>query len=238
MIQSPHTTRVAVVDDHALFAESLKVALEIEGYDVRLATPNVNGRSQAALLSTILHLEPRVVLLDLDLGTLGNGARLVHPLTRAGIAVIVITASRERPTWGEAIRYGARTVMCKSAALEDILATVRRVNEGRRVLSREDREEYLTLWHQQRAWVNDVRQRLEQLTNRESEVLAMLMDGSQVGEIAQSSYVSVATVRTQVKSILAKLEVSSQLAAVGVAHQVGWAFHDAARVPSPRRPIA
>ena len=41
-------------------------------------------------------------------------------------------------------------------------------------------------------------------------------------DIAQTSVVSVATVRTQVKSILAKLEVSSQLAAVGLAHAVNW----------------
>ena len=48
------------------------------------------------------------------------------------------------------------------------------------------------------------------------------MDGSTVREIATTSVVSEATVRTQVKSILGKLEVSSQLAAVGLAHHVGW----------------
>jgi hypothetical protein len=46
--------------------------------------------------------------------------------------------------------------------------------------------------------------------------------------------VSVATVRTQVKSILAKLEVTSQLAAVGLAHQVDWKAPVAARVPAQR----
>ena len=48
------------------------------------------------------------------------------------------------------------------------------------------------------------------------------MGGQTVREIARSAVVSEATVRTQVKSILAKLEVSSQLAAVGLANQVGW----------------
>ena len=48
------------------------------------------------------------------------------------------------------------------------------------------------------------------------------MQGRTVREIANLSVVSEATVRTQVKSILAKLEVSSQLAAVGLAHSVGW----------------
>ena len=64
--------------------------------------------------------------------------------------------------------------------------------------------------------------RLDLLTTREREVLAHLMLGRTVREIAARSVVSEATVRTQVKSILAKLEVTSQLAAVGLAHHVGW----------------
>jgi two-component system, NarL family, nitrate/nitrite response regulator NarL len=53
-------------------------------------------------------------------------------------------------------------------------------------------------------------------------VLGHLMRGQTVHEIATTSFVSEATVRTQVKAILAKLEVSSQIAAVGLAHQIGW----------------
>ena len=56
------------------------------------------------------------------------------------------------------------------------------------------------------------------------------MKGRAVREIAGLSVVSEATVRTQVKSILAKLEVSSQLAAVGLANQASW------RPPAERRP--
>ena len=67
-----------------------------------------------------------------------------------------------------------------------------------------------------------MRRKLELLTPREREVLAHLMLGRPVREIAHVSFVSEATVRTQVKSILAKLEVTSQLAAVGVAHRVEW----------------
>lgn len=238
MMRSPHSTRLVIVEDHALFSESLQVALGIEGYDVRLATPSAHGRSHAGLLAQILRVEPRVVLLDLDLGAFGNGVRLVQPLTLAGVAVIVVTGSAERPRWGEALRYGARKVIPKSAPLEEILATVRKVNEGRTVLSREERDELLAEWHRHRAWVSGVRDRLEQLTRREAEVLALLMEGQQVSDIAQESVVSVATVRTQVKAILAKLGVSSQLAAVGLAHQVGWEPQTFVGIPQQRRPIA
>jgi DNA-binding NarL/FixJ family response regulator len=67
-----------------------------------------------------------------------------------------------------------------------------------------------------------VRERLDLLTVREAEVLGLLMTGLAVRDIADASVVSEATVRSQVKSILSKLEVSSQLAAVGLAHRVGW----------------
>ena len=67
-----------------------------------------------------------------------------------------------------------------------------------------------------------MRERFDQITRREAEVLDLLMGGHQVSEIARTRVVSESTVRTQVKSILAKLQVSSQLTAVGLAHQVGW----------------
>jgi DNA-binding NarL/FixJ family response regulator len=67
-----------------------------------------------------------------------------------------------------------------------------------------------------------MRRRLELLTPREKQVLGALIEGHNVREIARIGVVSEATVRTQVKSILGKLEVSSQLAAVGLAHHVGW----------------
>lgn len=222
MINTRTGTRVAVVEDHSLFAESLEIALEMEGHDVRRIPLADGGRSVNTLLPLILRTHPRVVLLDLDLGTYGNGARLIEPLTGAGVNVVVVTASVDRGRWGECLRYGARKVLPKSAPLNDILATIRKINEGLPVMTREEREELLAHWHKQRLEVQVLLARLENLTHREGEVLGHLMDGRAVREIARISVVSEATVRTQVKSILSKLEVSSQLAAVGLAHHVGW----------------
>ena len=60
------------------------------------------------------------------------------------------------------------------------------------------------------------------LSARERQVLGSLMSGLTVREIAKAGSVSEGTVRTQVKAILAKLEVGTQLAAVGLAHEVNW----------------
>jgi DNA-binding NarL/FixJ family response regulator len=214
--------RIAIVEDHVLFAESLDLALSVEGYDVRRVDVPEDGVGTGALLSTLVRLKPRIVLLDLDLGGFGDGVRLISPLAKAGVNVVVVTASADRSRWGEALRYGARATLSKSQPLNDILATVRRINAGLPVMTHEQREELLRLWHEQRRETQGIHERFGQLTAREMQVLGHLMLGHSVHDIAVASVVSEATVRTQVKSILAKLHVSSQLAAVGLAHQIGW----------------
>ena len=67
-----------------------------------------------------------------------------------------------------------------------------------------------------------MRPRLEWLTDREKVVLIHLMDGYTCSQIAEMDYVTKATVRSQIRSILAKLGVSSQLAAVAMAYRSCW----------------
>ncbi|MCW2772563.1 MAG: degU 1 [Nocardioides sp.] len=214
--------RVVLIEDHALFAESLELALTLEGYDVRRAVLPEDGGSTAAMIAGLVRMRPRIVLLDLNLGPCGDGVRMIAPLVSAGVQVVVVTASVDPPRWGDCLRQGARKVLPKTRPLNEILATVRRINQGLPVIDRTEREALVQLWHQHRHELRGIHERLQLLTPREEVVLGHLMKGQTVREIAISSFVSEATVRTQVKSILAKLEVSSQIAAVGLAHNVGW----------------
>ena len=214
--------RVLIIDDHLLFAESLELALSLEGYDVRRLELPAEGGSMATLRSLALRANPRTVLLDLDLGRFGDGVNLIGPLAKAGINVVVLTASEELGRWGGCMRLGARRVLPKSGALQQALATVRRLHQGLPVTSRDELETLLAAWARERQAHDDLRRRLDLLTPRERQVLGALIEGRTVRAISQESVVSEATVRTQVKSILNKLEVSSQLAAVGMANQVGW----------------
>ena len=88
-------TRITIVEDHVLLAEALDVALTLEGHLVhRVVLEDVHKR-RIDLFEAIIRTRPRVVLLDLNLGTL-NGASVVQPLTAAGVAVLVVTANYER----------------------------------------------------------------------------------------------------------------------------------------------
>ena len=213
--------RICVVEDHALFAESLQIALELEGHEVKRVPVPKDLHAATTLLPTLLRNKPDILLLDLDLGN-ADGSALIEPATKAGANVIVVTGSTDRARWGQCMRYGARKVLPKTAPLNDILATIRRISEGRSVTTTEERDELVRFWQEERKAVQQLKERLARLTAREAEVLGLLMEGQQVRDIATHSTVSEATVRTQVKSILSKLEVTSQLAAVGLAHHAGW----------------
>jgi two-component system, NarL family, nitrate/nitrite response regulator NarL len=215
-------SRVLIVEDHALFAESLELALNLEGYDARRLPLPTQTRATGQFIAASRRLHPRVVLLDLDLGAFGDGVRLIHPLAASGANVVVVTASGDKSRWGECLSYGARKTMAKTQPLNEILSVVRRIHQGLPVADAAERERLLMQWEEHRKAVEDQRRRLDALTTREREVLARLQDGVPVRDIARLNFVSEATVRTQVKSILAKLGVTSQLAAVGLAHNAGW----------------
>jgi len=217
--------RILIVEDHVLFAESLELALTLEGYDARRVPVPAGESGAGALVAAMVRLRPRVVLLDLDLGGFGDGVRLIPMLAKSGANVVVVTASNDRGRWGEAIWLGARQVLPKSRPLNEILAVVRKINNNLPVMSYEEREALLAHWHLKRAQRAGRQECFDKLTVREREVLAQLMRGTTVRDIARDSVVSEATVRTQVKSILAKLNVTSQLAAVGLAHDIGWQHH-------------
>lgn len=217
----PSRLRVVLVEDHALFAQSLDFALTREGYDARVLTPE-DFPTPGALLGRVRELRPRIVLLDLDLGPLGDGRLLIGPLAQAGIPVLVLTATSDRVRWGECLAVGARRVLSKAGTLDGVLATITALSQGRAVLDETERAELIALARANGREHREIRARFELLTPRESVVLGHLMRGETVHDVAAAFVVSENTVRTQVKRILGKLEVSSQLAAVGLANRVGW----------------
>jgi two-component system, NarL family, nitrate/nitrite response regulator NarL len=215
-------TRVALVEDHAILAEALHASLEMKGFDAVNIQVTANGGGRRELLQSILRTEPRVVILDLDLGPAGDGAALIHPLTLAGHRVVVLTASQDQVRWGSCLARGALTVVPKSAPLQAIVDVIRRVDQGLPVIPRNEREKLVQLWQERHTDDDERRRSLARLTPREAHVLGELAHGKRVREVAEEAFVSEATVRTQVKSILAKLGVNSQLAAVAMARDLGW----------------
>lgn len=217
----PHAPRVAVIEDHLLLAQALHLTLRAEGLESELVpVPNTPSAAEQ-IVAELLAVSPDVVLLDLDLGAAGDGAELIQPLTEAGMAVVVVTGDTSPSRWGQCLSEGAATVLPKASALETIVDVARRAAAGDVVLNTSRRTELVQTWFQHRSQEVASRTRLSRLTPREGEVLQALVTGKRVRDIATESFVSEATVRTQVKSILVKLGVTSQLAAVALAREAG-----------------
>ena len=217
-----HELSVVVVDDHALFAEALIMALGQVGLAARHLSPRPQAGPRRPVREQILSAQPDLVLLDLDLGASGSAMPMIPTLAERGIPVIVVTGSEDQARWGEALHRGARAVVSKSSSFGHIVNVVRRFGSGVPVMAREERARLVEVYQVRQKADAELRARFAQLTNREEQVLAQLMAGRQVSEIARRRYVSEATVRTQVKAVLAKLQVPSQLTAVSLAHRTRW----------------
>jgi DNA-binding NarL/FixJ family response regulator len=197
--------------------------LTVAGYDdCRLIPVAPSAGAPIALLSNILRAHAGVVIVDIDLANGRGGECLIEPIASSGAAVVVVTADPDRSRWGESLLRGARTVVPKSSPLSAVTSAIRRIDQRAPAMPPEQRQELVRTYHQERSQRSLLRARLARLSTRESEILGHLMAGRTVADIARACVVSEATVRTQVRSILTKLEVSSQIAAVGLAYTADW----------------
>lgn len=212
---------VLVVDDHDLVATSLVLALRSRGHAARRCAVD----SPETVLAEASASVPGAVLLDLDLGGF-DGEPLVAPLVALGWRVLVVSGATGRERVAAAVALGALGWVSKSADLPALLVTVDDVLAGRPALEGGERAELVELYRtcvqrsqRERASASAAASRLARLSARERQVLEALAEGRRAAAIAADAVVSMATVRAQIRSVLAKLDVDSQLGAVAVLHR-------------------
>ena len=212
-------TTVLLVEDHSSVSFTMSIALRAEGMDVAIAPLD----SVESVLAHAEDLHPDVVLLDLDLGgAIGDGRNLVASLVGVGARVIVLTGAMDFHRIAECLELGATDFVIKSEPFPIVLAAVTEAAAGGTRLRPAQRDRLLADLERHRRDQALRLGALQQLTGREREVLAALMKGHQAEEIAAQSGVSEATIRSQIRGVLTKLGVGSQLAAVAVARQADW----------------
>ncbi len=210
---------VAIVDDHRLLAETLVDVLEAYGVSAR----NVDGTTSDEILSDLEQDRPDAVILDFHLGgEIGRSTPLIGPMVDLGIAVLVVTGDMDRMTVAECLEAGAAGVLNKGVPAGAVLEGLSKAVAGRQIVTDAERQELISMLREERARKSKRLNRFDELTPREAEVLQLICDGLSAAEIAEESYVSLATVRSQIRSILMKLGVRSQLAAAAEARQSGW----------------
>lgn len=209
---------VLVLDNHELFSTVLMMALRARGLNAHRA----DLTRIEAVLRQAEQLPSGLVLLDLNLGRDGlgrqvNGVHLVRALRARRWTVLVVSDHGDEDRVAAAIAAGAAGVVAKSTSLRNLLLMVLAASAGQPVMTESERHAWLTRDRGYRARQHERARRFERLSAREREVLALMAQGRRATAIAEHFVVSLTTVRTQIRAILVKLEVNSQLEAVALA---------------------
>jgi DNA-binding NarL/FixJ family response regulator len=213
------TARVLIVEDHALVAVSVQLALSARDWIVEIT----DGPTATDVIEHARQFQPDCVLLDINLGEhVGSGIDLVAPLRAAGSAVLMLTAETRRTVLARCLEQGAAGWIGKDAFLDQVVRTITDVLEGTPLIGQTTREALADELRIERAGMRRALSPFEQLTLCERRVLAALVEGLSAEEIADAHFVALTTVRSQIRAVLQKLGVRSQLAAVAYANRVGW----------------
>jgi DNA-binding NarL/FixJ family response regulator len=200
------TERILIVDDHPLTRDALAGLLAQNGFEVV-----GQAASGAEAIASAGALEPDLVLLDLSMPEMDGLTALPQIRAAAPNAeVVVLTAAEDETNLLGAIRAGAAGYLLKSEPPERIVAFLRGVAQGEAALSGAVARRLLDQVREGggRAAVPDSVAHV--LSARELEVLLLLDQHLGTDEIAARLFISEHTVRSHVKSLLAKLNVSSR----------------------------
>lgn len=201
--------RVMIVDDHKVVRSGLSAFLMAYD-DLELVAEADSGEKAIAVC---YNSKPDVVLMDLVMPKM-NGAEATEAILKncAQVKVIALTSFKEQGLVEGALKAGAIGYLLKDVDADDLANAIRQAYIGKPTLAPEAAQILIQASRQPYHPGID-------LTTREREVLALLVEGRTNPEIAQTLVVSKSTVKFHVSSILNKLQVSSRTEAVAKALQ-------------------
>jgi DNA-binding NarL/FixJ family response regulator len=206
MIGESRCIRILMADDHPLFREGIAAVLASQD-DMKLVAEAINGEEAISLFR---QHKPDITLMDLQMPGMG-GLDAIHAILGEfpHARIIVLTTYQGDVQATRALRAGAVGYLIKSTLRKELLFTIRQVHEGRRHIPGEVA----------RAIAEHVTD--DALSMRELQVLGHVAGGFSNKRIATHMGISVETVKTHMKSILAKVNARDRTEAVVIAMRRG-----------------
>jgi DNA-binding NarL/FixJ family response regulator len=213
----PARIQIVIADDHALIREGLRRLIESEP-DLQVVGEAADGNGAVDAAATLM---PDVLLLDVSLPD-GDGVDALRRISAVApqSRVLLVTAGISDVDLQEALRYGARGVVFKTAASELLLKAIRTVAAGEHWVSRQIVNQLARavadLQDQQRSIRNG-----PVLTRREEEVLVLVAEGRSNKEIAARLDVSENTVKHHITKVFEKSRCQSRIELMRYAQELG-----------------
>jgi DNA-binding NarL/FixJ family response regulator len=213
-------TRVALVDDQALLRAGLRALLNAED-DIEIVGEAADGEGAVALARD---QRPDVILMDIRMPRVDGleaTRRIVADPQLGGVKVVVLTTFEIDEYVFDALRAGAAGFLLKDADLDDIVRAVRVVAAGESLLSPSVTRRVVETFAGAAAPTGPAASRLDELTEREAEIVALVATGLSNGEIAERLVISPATARTHVSRAMLKLGARDRAQLVVFAFEAG-----------------
>ena len=212
-------TRVLLADDQAMVRNGLRMILELSGVEV---VGEAADGEEALVLAR--ETEPDVVLMDVRMPGVG-GIEATRAIVDEGLPtrVVVLTTFDVDQHVYDALAAGAAGYLLKNATAEQLVSAVQRAAEGEIPMAPEVLARLIDRFVERRPRGEEPA-RLRALSPREREVLGLMASGLTNQEIGERLFVSLATVKTHVRSILAKTDSRDRIQAVLLAQEHGIAW--------------
>jgi DNA-binding NarL/FixJ family response regulator len=211
--------RLLICDDHRLLTETLT---DVASHDPHLALlPSAHSPEEAIELAR--HTHPDVVLMDIEFRGPMNGIEATRRIKRDSptTKVVIMTAHEDDGLLVEAVEAGASGFLRKTEGVDEFIGAVKAAAAGEILIDRGALARLLPKVAREREARRDAQLLLDQLTDREREILGQLAKGLRNEDIAAKLFISPQTVQTHVRNLLGKLGVHSKLEAVAFAVRHG-----------------
>lgn len=220
MADEPRPVTLLICDDHRVLTDALAIVVGLDSGLELVAPPVQDPRSAIELCAELL---PDVVLMDIDFKDEMSGIEATRKIKEISPAtkVVIMTAHDEDRLLVDAVEAGASGFLSKDDAAQELLAAAKSAAEGEVLIDPQTLARLLPQVARERELKRDALRLLQDLTEREREILGLLAHGMRNDDIAAQLYISPQTVQTHVRNILGKLRVHSKLEAVAFAVRHG-----------------
>ena len=198
--------RIAIIEDNPQYRQTLSIILQLdESFKLIHKLANCND-----MMKLFAEEKPDVVIMDIDLPGM-SGIEGVWELKQRwpDIKVLMLTVFEDEDKIFGAVRAGANGYMLKKDSPQKIIESIHSVNKGESAMNGLIASKVLEYFHHQQKKTVDSLDK-SNLTQREKEILQLLVKGFSYKEIAASCFISTLTLNSHIKNIYQKLDVHSR----------------------------